>query len=220
MYITSLADRVDHRLTHTAHQTAIRAGVTGKSGCARGLEVIPAAQEYGLGVTPLVTAARRAGRWDQEGGRGWAPGVRAGRRRPGRPDRTRADPVLRGLPEKHGGQPVEAAPAWLLTRPGGTGPSVGPRTAEQLDSAIPAVELEPSEDLLEGLDEISPAPGRGRGRPGGLRPVGPGGAQGQGEPRVRPPRARTRGRRAAPAPTYRAPRPARRRRTSTQAHRP
>lgn len=40
-----------------------------------------------------------------------------------------------------------------------TGPIVGPRTAEQLESAIRAVELELSEDLLTGLDEIFPGPG-------------------------------------------------------------
>ncbi|MER5530747.1 aldo/keto reductase, partial [Streptomyces sp. NPDC002677] len=53
----------------------------------------------------------------------------------------------------------EAALAWLLTRPGVTGPIVGPRTAEQLESALRAVELELSEELLTGLDEIFPGPG-------------------------------------------------------------
>ena len=49
--------------------------------------------------------------------------------------------------------------AWLLTRPGVTGPIVGPRTAAQLESAVRAAELELSEELLASLDEIFPGPG-------------------------------------------------------------
>lgn len=40
-----------------------------------------------------------------------------------------------------------------------TGPIVGPRTAEQLQSAIRATELELSEELLTQLDEVFPGPG-------------------------------------------------------------
>ncbi|MFD4632679.1 aldo/keto reductase [Streptomyces sp. NPDC058284] len=63
------------------------------------------------------------------------------------------------LLDKHGLEPGEVAPAWLLTRPGVTAPIVGPRTADQLDSALRAVELELSAELLEALDEIFPGPG-------------------------------------------------------------
>ena len=76
------------------------------------------------------------------------------------------------LLDKHGLEPGEVALAWLLTRPGVTGPIVGPRTAEQLASALRAVELELSDELLAALDEIFPGPGPS---PGGLRLVsGPG----------------------------------------------
>ncbi|MDW4911256.1 aldo/keto reductase, partial [Streptomyces sp. ADMS] len=51
-----------------------------------------------------------------------------------------------------------AALAWLLTRPGVTGPIVG-RTAEQLESAVRASELELSDELLTSLDDIFPGPG-------------------------------------------------------------
>ena len=60
---------------------------------------------------------------------------------------------------KHGLEPGEVALAWLLTRPGVTGPIVGPRTSEQLESALRAVELELGDELLESLDEIFPGPG-------------------------------------------------------------
>lgn len=38
-------------------------------------------------------------------------------------------------------------------------PHRGPRTAEQLASALRAVELELSRELLAGLDEVFPGPG-------------------------------------------------------------
>ncbi|MGV9238342.1 aldo/keto reductase, partial [Streptomyces nigra] len=124
------------------------------------MEVIPAAQEYGLGVIP----------WSPLHG-GLLGGVlkkeAEGRRRTsGRAAETLADPAAHArikayedLLDKHGLEPGEAALAWLLTRPGVTGPIVGPRTAGQLESALRAVELELSEELLAGLDEVFPGPG-------------------------------------------------------------
>ncbi|MEU4652554.1 aldo/keto reductase [Streptomyces sp. NPDC023723] len=124
------------------------------------MEVIPAAQEYGLGVIP----------WSPLYG-GLLGGIlkkeaTSGRRAGGRAADALADPASRAkiqayedLLDKHGIEPGEAALAWLLTRPGVTGPIVGPRTADQLASALRAVELELSEELLTGLDEIFPGPG-------------------------------------------------------------
>ncbi|MGW7429101.1 aldo/keto reductase [Streptomyces sp. NPDC054861] len=124
------------------------------------MEVIPAAQEYGLGVIP----------WSPLHG-GLLGGVlkkeSEGRRRAsGRSADALASTSVRAqvqayedLLDKHGIEPGEAALAWLLTRPGVTGPIVGPRTAEQLASALRAVELELSEEVLAGLDEIFPGPG-------------------------------------------------------------
>ncbi|MFE6894692.1 aldo/keto reductase [Streptomyces sp. NPDC057694] len=124
------------------------------------MEVIPAAQEYGLGVIP----------WSPLNG-GLLGGVlkkesEGKRRKDGRSasalentkvrDQVQAYEDLLG---KHGIEPGEAALAWLLTRPGVTGPIVGPRTKEQLDSALRAVELELGEDVLASLDEIFPGPG-------------------------------------------------------------
>ncbi|RSS78728.1 aldo/keto reductase [Streptomyces sp. WAC06614] len=124
------------------------------------LETIPAAQEYGLGVIPwsplhgglLGGAIRKA--------------ATGGRSASGRSADALANTSVRAqvqayedLLDKHGLEPGEVALAWLLTRPGVTGPIVGPRTAEQLDSALRAVELELSEELLAGLDEIFPGPG-------------------------------------------------------------
>ncbi|SEK26023.1 aldo/keto reductase [Streptacidiphilus jiangxiensis] len=127
------------------------------------LEVIPAAQEYGLGVIPwsplhqgLLGGALRK----------QAEGSAGNRTTSGRSAAGLGDPVLRAkvqayedLVAKHGLEPGEVALAWLLTRPGVTGPIVGPRTRDQLDSALRAVELVLPEQLLADLDEIFPGPG-------------------------------------------------------------
>ncbi|MET7513288.1 aldo/keto reductase [Streptomyces sp. NPDC005480] len=124
------------------------------------MEVIPAAQEYGLGVIPWspLHGGLLGGVIKKE--------VEGGRRASGRAADALANPETRAqlqayedLLDKHGLAPGEAALAWLLTRPGVTGPIVGPRTSEQLDSALRAVELELSEEILTGLDEIFPGPG-------------------------------------------------------------
>ncbi|AKL66661.1 aldo/keto reductase [Streptomyces goshikiensis] len=124
------------------------------------MEVIPAAEAYGLGVIPwsplhgglLGGAIRKA--------------AESGRTASGRSADALANSSVRAqvqayedLLAKHGLEPGEAALAWLLTRPGVTGPIVGPRTPEQLASALRAVELELSEEVLAGLDEIFPGPG-------------------------------------------------------------
>lgn len=124
------------------------------------MEVIPAAQEYGLGVIP----------WSPLQG-GLLGGVikketAGGRRASGRVAEALADAETRAqiqayedLLDKHGLEPGETALAWLLTRPGVTGPIVGPRTADQLASALRAVELKLSDEVLSALDEIFPGPG-------------------------------------------------------------
>ncbi|MEU6310049.1 aldo/keto reductase [Streptomyces sp. NPDC047014] len=124
------------------------------------MEVIPAAQEYGLGVIP----------WSPLHG-GLLGGVikketEGGRRASGRSAEALANSTVRAqvqayedLLDKHGLAPGEVGLAWLLTRPGVTGPIVGPRTQEQLDGALRAVELELGEEVLTGLDEIFPGPG-------------------------------------------------------------
>lgn len=126
------------------------------------MEVIPAAQEYGLGVIPwsplhggLLGGAIRK---EREGG--------GARSTSGRSSTALADTKVReqiqayeDLLAKHGLEPGEVALAWLLGRPGVTGPIVGPRTADQLESALRAVELELSDEVLTSLDEIFPGTG-------------------------------------------------------------
>ncbi|MEV0528510.1 aldo/keto reductase [Streptomyces sp. NPDC050439] len=124
------------------------------------MEVIPAAQDYGLGVIPWspLHSGLLGGVLKKEG--------EGKRRTGGRAAQELAKPEVRAqvqayedLLDKHGLAPGEVALAWLLTRPGITGPIVGPRTSEQLTSALRAVELELPAELLDALDEIFPGPG-------------------------------------------------------------
>jgi aryl-alcohol dehydrogenase-like predicted oxidoreductase len=55
--------------------------------------------------------------------------------------------------------PGEVALAWLLHNPAVTAPIIGPRTIEQLESAIRATEITLDADVLARLDEIFPGPG-------------------------------------------------------------
>ncbi|MFB7863861.1 aldo/keto reductase [Streptomyces sp. NPDC056069] len=124
------------------------------------MEVLPAAEEYGLGVIP----------WSPLAG-GLLGGVlrrtaAEGRRATGRTAHRLADPAVRArvqayedLLDKHDLDPGETALAWLLGRPGVTGPIIGPRTPQQLTSALRALELRLGEELLTALDEIFPGPG-------------------------------------------------------------
>ncbi|MFD7610350.1 aldo/keto reductase [Streptomyces sp. NPDC059828] len=152
-----------------ANETANRLGMVGLASeqCLYNLaerraemEIVPAAREYGLGVIP----------WSPLHG-GLLGGVikkeaQGGRRAEGRSAASLADTSVRekvqayeDLLDKHGLAPGEVALAWLLTRPGVTGPIVGPRTVDQVASALRAVELELGEDLLGELDGIFPGPG-------------------------------------------------------------
>ena len=126
------------------------------------MEVIPAAESYGLGVIPwsplhggLLGGALRKERE--------ASGKRSttGRSADALKNSTRREQIqsYEDLCEMYGHEPGEVALAWLLTRPGVTGPITGPRTAEQLASALRAVELELSEEFLTALDGIFPGVG-------------------------------------------------------------
>lgn len=119
------------------------------------LEVIPACQAYGLGLIP------------------WSPlagGILAGAGEQG--DRRRSGYAKEVL-EKHGERiaryeqfcaelgekPADVALAWLLHQPAVTAPIIGPRTMEQLEGSLRALEIQLDEEALKKLDEIWPGPG-------------------------------------------------------------
>jgi aryl-alcohol dehydrogenase-like predicted oxidoreductase len=108
------------------------------------LEVLPAAQAYGLGVIPWSPLAS-----------GLLGGVirkeREGHRRTS--ERAKAD---EDFCAELGEEPADVALAWLLHQPAVTAPIIGPRTLEQLDGALRALSLELDEKALSRLDQIFP----------------------------------------------------------------
>ena len=119
------------------------------------LEVIPAAQQYGLGLIP----------WSPLQG-GLLGGVLKKERDGVRRTEGRALETLKKHPEQIrqyedfadelGHEPGDVALAWLLHQPAVTAPIVGPRTQEQLDAAIRALEVTLDADALKRLDDIFP----------------------------------------------------------------
>jgi aryl-alcohol dehydrogenase-like predicted oxidoreductase len=119
------------------------------------LEVLPAAQHYGLGVLPwsplnggLLGGALRK---EEQGTRRSEGRSKAALER-SRPQIERYEALADELALPAG----DLALAWLLHQPAVTAPIVGPRTGEQLDSAIRAVDISLDEKTLSQLDEIFP----------------------------------------------------------------
>lgn len=121
------------------------------------LDVLPACQAYGMGVIP----------WSPLGG-GMLGGAlqKANEGRRSSPDQQRQIAQLRPQLEQYEAfcrdmdtQPADVALAWLLHQPAVTAPIIGPRTQDQLDGAVRALEVKLSSEQLAKLDEIFPGPG-------------------------------------------------------------
>lgn len=121
------------------------------------LEVIPACRHYGMGLIP----------WSPLGGGllGGALEKQDAGRRKGEEFEKQVEEKRNQL-EKYealckelGHPPAEVALAWLLHNPVVTAPIIGPRTVEQLESAVRAASIVLDGETLEKLDEIFPGPG-------------------------------------------------------------
>jgi aryl-alcohol dehydrogenase-like predicted oxidoreductase len=131
----------------------------------RGIErdVLPVTQQFGMGVLP----------WSPLAG-GWltgrfrkgqdAPASSRAQRIPARYDlslpqnQRKLDAVedLAALAEEAGLSMVHLALAFAMNHPAVTSPIIGPRTMEQLDSQLGALEVELTSDVLDRIDEIVP----------------------------------------------------------------
>ena len=124
------------------------------------LEILPACRSYGLAVIPwsplaggLLAGVLPKGAASKQARRAEATRVQEFRAR-------RAQ--LRdyeGVCQKLGEKAPDVALAWLLANPVVTAPIVGPRTMEQLEGSLRALEIKLSPDDLTALDEIWPGPG-------------------------------------------------------------
>jgi aryl-alcohol dehydrogenase-like predicted oxidoreductase len=121
------------------------------------LEMLPACRAYGVGVIP------------------WSPlygGLLGGILRKTEQGRSASGRAAEALPklrpqvqeyenfcDELGEEPANVALAWLLHRPGVTAPIIGPRTIEQLDGAMRAIDIKLDDKELARLDQIWPGPG-------------------------------------------------------------
>ena len=119
------------------------------------LEVVPAAEHYGIGIIPWspLQGGLLGGVIKQEN-----TGVRRleGRAAESLAEHRDAIQAYEDLAEEMGTEPGILALAWLLTRPAVTAPIIGPRTRDQLDTALSAVALDLSQEQLDRLDELFP----------------------------------------------------------------
>jgi aryl-alcohol dehydrogenase-like predicted oxidoreductase len=123
------------------------------------LEVLPACEDYGMGVIPwsplwrgllagvldgdVAKGTRRASNMVQDKLGGHRPQVEA----------------YEKFCAELGEPPAEVALAWLLANPVVTAPIVGPRIIEQLEGAMRALDLKLDQGAMRRLDEIWPGPG-------------------------------------------------------------
>ncbi|MEW1822883.1 aldo/keto reductase [Arthrobacter sp. NPDC080031] len=119
------------------------------------LEVIPAAQQYGLGLIPWspLHGGLLGGVLKKE-----RDGVRRLEGRAAETLKKHEDQIRQyeDLADDLGHEPGDVALAWLLHQPAVTAPIVGPRTQEQLDAAVRALDVSLDADALKRLDDIFP----------------------------------------------------------------
>jgi aryl-alcohol dehydrogenase-like predicted oxidoreductase len=121
------------------------------------LEVVPACRHYGLGLIP----------WSPLGG-----GLLGGAFQKFQTGRRQGEDFEKEVKENQnklekyealcnelGHAPAEVSLAWLLHNPAVTAPIIGPRTMDQLESAVRATDIKLDDESLQKLDEIFPGPG-------------------------------------------------------------
>jgi len=121
------------------------------------LEVIPACRAFGIGLIP----------WSPLGG-----GILCGVLEKAKEGRRTREPLQKSveklqpqieayenLCKEINQRPADVALAWVLQNPVVTSPIVGPRTIEQLEENVNAINIKFTDETLRRLDEIWPGPG-------------------------------------------------------------
>jgi aryl-alcohol dehydrogenase-like predicted oxidoreductase len=127
-------------------------------------EVLPVCRSYGMGVIPWSPLAGGwlSGKYTRDGE---SPGSsRRAQRIPSRYDMSvpanqrKLEVVQRlgELAEQSGLSLIELALAFVTNHPAVTAAIIGPRTIEQFESQLPALEVSLDDELLDRIDEIVP----------------------------------------------------------------
>lgn len=120
------------------------------------LEVLPAAQDQGIGViawSPLDGGLLGGNALNPEKG-----SRSAGQTKRVEKHRAQLESFSKFCSEL-GEREADVALAWVLHHPALTAPIIGPRTLEQFEQTLRAVEIQLDESALAQLDEIFPGPG-------------------------------------------------------------
>jgi len=117
-------------------------------------DLLPACEAYGVGVIPwsplaggLLGGVLKKIEEGRRASEGMQKAIAENRER-----LEKWEDLCRSIGE----EPANVALAWLLTRPAVTAPIIGPRTLDQLDGALRALEIQLSDEVLQKLDEIFP----------------------------------------------------------------
>ncbi len=121
------------------------------------LEVIPACRSYGMGLIPYspLAGGLLGGALEKE-----SQGRRASENMQKSIEKHR-DQLKRyeALCKEIGESPADLAQAWLLHNSAVTAPIIGPRTQEQLEGSLKALEVVLNDETLARLNQIWPGPG-------------------------------------------------------------
>ena len=121
------------------------------------LDVLPAAEAYGLGIipwSPLASGMLAGALKKYSEGRRAQPGVQEAIEN-NRQKLERYEALCEELAEN----PADVGLAWLLSNPVVTAPIIGPRTVDQLNETLRALDIELTPETLQALDDIFPGPG-------------------------------------------------------------
>ena len=121
------------------------------------LEVIPALRAFGLGLLPWspLDGGLLAGSLQSQ-----TEGRRRSESREGEIEKHRHQlQAYETLCRELGESPANIAMAWVLNNPAVTAPIIGPRTMQQLEGILKALEIQLNSETLSKLDEIWPGPG-------------------------------------------------------------
>lgn len=126
------------------------------------LEVLPAAERYGIGIIPwsplhggLLSGALK------KLAEGTGARSTEGRAADDLTKHRAAIEAFEKMCADLGHDAADVALAWVLNNPVVTAPIVGPRTIEQLDTSVRALDVTLDDDTLAKLDELFPPIGKG-----------------------------------------------------------